>query len=56
MADDKRPQGIQQAFAAANTAVKANQDWANRTRENWAKGDVAKNDRQADRSEHKRFG
>jgi hypothetical protein len=54
MHDVKRPQGFQQAFAVASTAVKANQDWANRTRENWAKGGGAKESDQPGRSQDKR--
>jgi hypothetical protein len=46
MPESPNPQGIQQAFAAANAAVRDNQAWANRIRENWAK---AQNDRQDQR-------
>lgn len=35
MADESRAKEIEQAFAAANSAVKQNQDWSDRVRQNW---------------------
>lgn len=55
MANDVRLKEIEQAFAAATSAVKKNQEWSDRVRDNWNRGGQARDEHSAVQTRLKQF-
>lgn len=55
MANDVRLKEIEQAFAAASSAVKRNQEWSDRVRDNWNRSGQISGQQPVSQSQNKQF-